>query len=259
MSRLTTYLSWKDLRKNAKDQEGGGVEGADLLEDAGMLNTAGGPGGPGGADKKAAAVAKTHKIRLPWELAFMFREQPLEDRDGDEPGPEEDRELEIMANKATIQRLKMADERTRHMTREEYVHWSECRQASFTFRKARRFREWAGISYLTDSKPHDDIIDILGFLTFEIVATLTEEGLKIKEQVEELEMRSSKNSDGGDGSAGKKRKREHHLFDGPDEDQKPILARHVEEAFRRIQTLKPRTRALRRFGGGLVSTKTQIL
>ncbi|KAF5093607.1 hypothetical protein D0Z03_002344 [Geotrichum reessii] len=166
-------------------------------------------------------------------------EMPLEDREGDEPGPEDDEELEVIANKATIQRLKMADERTRHMTREEYVHWS--------------------ISYLTDSKPHDDIIDILGFLTFEIVATLTEEGLKIKEQEEELEMRSSKNSGDGTGGNGKKRKREHHLFDGPDEDQKPILARHIEEAFRRMQTLKPRTRALRRFGGGLVSTKTQIL
>ena len=29
------------------------------------------------------------------------------------------------------------------MTKDEYVYWSDCRQASFTFRKAKRFREWA--------------------------------------------------------------------------------------------------------------------
>ena len=29
-----------------------------------------------------------------------------------------------------------ADEATRLMTRDEYVHYSECRQASFTFRKS---------------------------------------------------------------------------------------------------------------------------
>ena len=240
VNRLRTYLSWKDLRKNAKDQEGGGVEGADLLEDAGMLNTT-------GPDNKKAT--KNPKVRLPWELAFMFREQPLEDKYNDE---EEVDEIELEANMATLQRLKTADERTRQMTREEYVHWSECRQASFTFKKSKRFREWAGISYLTDSKPHDDIIDILGFLTFEIVAVLTEEGLKVKEQEEELELRSAKTSR-------KKRKRERHLFDGPDEDQKPVLARHIEEAFRRMQVLKPKARAMRRFTGGLVSTKTQIL
>lgn len=237
MNRLRTYLSWKDVRKNAKDQEGG-VDGAELLED-GMLNN-------NGPDNKK--ITKNPKVRLPWELAFMFREQPLEDKEDDE----ELDDLEAEANEATMQRLKTADERTKHMTREEYVHWSECRQASFIFRKGKRFREWAGISYLTDSKPHDDIIDILGFLTFEIVTVLTEEGLRVKELEEELEMRSSKVNR-------KKRKRERHLFDGPDEDQKPILARHIEEAFRRMQVLKPKARAMRRFTGGLVTTKTQIL
>lgn len=228
------------MRKNAKDQEGGGVDGADLLEDAGILNNNSGP------DNKKAT--KNPKVRLPWELAFMFREQPLEDKEEEEDMDE----IELEANQATMQRLKMADDRTKHMTREEYVHWSECRQASFIFRKGKRFREWAGISYLTDSKPHDDIIDILGFLTFEIVTVLTEEGLRVKEMEEELDLRSSKVSK-------KKRKRERHLFDGPDEDQRPIMARHIEEAFRRMQAQRPKSRAMRRFTGGLITSKTQIL
>lgn len=76
------------------------------------------------------------KIRLPWELQFMFSEQHLETNDDNEQVDEEEKAATI----ASLKRLKMADDRTKNMTREEYVHWSECRQASFTFRKAKRFR-----------------------------------------------------------------------------------------------------------------------
>ncbi|CAN6625758.1 protein Spt3p [Trichomonascus vanleenenianus] len=235
VNRLRTYLSWKDVRKNARDEGGGGVEGAELLEDSNIMSSE--------ASKK---MYKKSKIRLPWELQFMFSEQPLEENED-----ENEDESELEANMATIQRLKTADDRTRDMTKEEYVHWSECRQASFTFRKGKRFREWAGIQYLTDSKPHDDIVDILGFLTFEIVANLTEEALKIKELEEELESRNGKTN--------KKRKREHHLFDGPDEDQRPILARHIQEAYRRLQAARNKNRAIRNYTGGLVNFRTQII
>jgi transcription initiation protein SPT3 len=71
------------------------------------------------------------------------------------------------------------------MTREEYEHYSECRQASFTYRKAKRFREWANMASYIDMRPNDDIIDILGFLTFEMVTTLTETALKIKKEEDE--------------------------------------------------------------------------
>ena len=45
--------------------------------------------------------------------------------------------------------VRKADERTSDMTREEYVTWSEYRQASFTYRKGKRFREWAGFGIVT--------------------------------------------------------------------------------------------------------------
>ncbi|KAK9460227.1 transcription initiation factor IID, 18kD subunit-domain-containing protein [Lipomyces oligophaga] len=247
VNRLRTYLSWKDVRKNAKDQDGGAVEGADLLDDV-----ASGPGGSGTSGDQAGARMKYRKskVRLPWDLSNMFSEPVPEGGDDDEgqAGPDED---EIEANLATLQRLKNADERTRAMTKEEYVHWSECRQASFTFRKSRRFRDWAAISTLTESKPNDDIIDILGFLTFEIVAVLTEEAIKVKEAEDEMEMRRSKRT--------KTRKTESFLFDPPDNDQRPILKKHIEEAFRNLQRAKPRQYALRNFGGGLVRTRTAIV
>src|SRR5207244_2325921 len=95
---------------------------------------------------------------------------------------ESEDEDELEAYNDSIQRLKDADEITRAMTREEYVHYSECRQASFTYRKAKRFREWANMASYIDMKPNDDIIDILGFLTFEIVSTLTETALLVKQE-----------------------------------------------------------------------------
>lgn len=235
VSRLSNYLSWKDLRKNARDQEGGGVEGAELLEDPGVMN-----------NETSKKIYKSSKIRMPWELVFMFSEQAL-----DENEEEDEDEYQQEANEATFRRLKTADERTREMTKEEYVHWSECRQATFTFRKAKRFREWAGIGHLTDSKPSDDIIDILGFLTFEIVANITELALKVKETEDKIEMKH--------GNGGIKRKREHHLFDGPDDNQRPIQLKHIQEAYRQFQASTHKSRALRSFTGGVVHRKVQII
>jgi len=143
------------------------------------------------------------------------------------------------------------------MTKDEYVHYSECRQASFTYRKSKRFRDWVGMSNLIDSKPIPDIIDVLGFLTFEIVATLTEEALKVKADMEK----------GGEENGSPKRRRlegngERYLFDGPSEEKKPLRARHVMEAFRRLQNQQVRSsrgHVLRNFTGGLVKTKVGLI
>jgi transcription initiation protein SPT3 len=155
-------------------------------------------------------------------------------------------------NYATLQRLKKADERTKAMTKEEYVTWSEYRQASFTFRKGKKFKEWAGFGVVTDSKPNDDIVDILGFLTFEIVQTLTEEALKIKEQ-EDL----GKEKTGGEKN-GKKRKIQ-GLFDPPSEGRTPVETRHVQEAFRRLQQRPNQQRAMRNFTRGLNRTPLKLV
>lgn len=250
------------MRKNVKGQDDkGGGDAADLGEDPAAADVLGGGGGPvvdGGKRNKKA------KIGLPWEVASFFSEQVPERED------EEDEEEEEM-NYATIQRLKIADERTKNMTKEEYVNWSECRQASFTFRKGKRFREWAGFGVVTDSKPNDDIVDILGFLTFEIVQTLTEEALKVKE-TEEMAKRGGGGGGGGGGSgsggesgnsnqqqSSRKRKRELGLFDPPEEEGEPIQPRHVQEAFRRLQHRNNKCRAMRNFSRGLHRTPLKLV
>jgi transcription initiation protein SPT3 len=176
-------------------------------------------------DSKKASNKKA-KLILPWEVQSFYSEQVPERED------EEDNEEEEEQNEATLARLASADERTKHMTRDEYVYWSDCRQASFTFRKGKRFREWAGFGVVTDSKPNDDIVDILGFLTFEIVQTLTEEALKVK-AAEDLHNARTSSAAGGET---KKRKREgSSLFEMPEEGRTPVEPKHVREAFRRLQ------------------------
>src|SRR5262245_30639915 len=108
------------------------------------------------------------------------------------------------------------------MTKDEYVHYSECRQASFTYRKSKRFRDWVGMSNLIDSKPIPDIIDVLGFLTFEIVATLTEEALMVKADMEKTGEQNGNENGNENGTRKRRADGERYLFDGPGEEKQPL-------------------------------------
>lgn len=241
VSRLRTFLSWKDVRKNARDsdEKGGDVELG--VDDAAGPAGAGMPGA--GPVEEAAKKNKKAKVKLPWEPGSFYSQEPPE-RDDEED--EEEEELNFI----TLERLRKADERTKAMTREEYVTWSEYRQASFTYRKGKRFREWAGFGIVTDSKPSDDIVDILGFLTFEMVQTLTEEALRIKEQEDLWRERTG-------GENNKKRKlAPGGLFDPPSEGKTPVESRHVQEAFRRLQTRSKKSRAM--LNGSRLTQRTNL-
>jgi transcription initiation protein SPT3 len=207
------------VRKNVKDSDDKG--GGDAADFAAADDAAGVVAGP--SDVASKPKNKRAKVGLAWDVSSFFSVQ-IPERDDEEDEEEEEQ------NYATLQRLAAADERTKNMTREEYVFWSECRQASFTYRKSKRFREWAGFGIVTESKPNDDIVDILGFLTFEIVQTLTEEALKVKEREDH-----EKNRGGADTTDSKKRKRETGLFDPPEEGRTPIEPRHIREAYRKLQ------------------------
>lgn len=247
VSRLRTFLQWKDVRRNLKDSEDKpGGDAADLGAGDEALG-AGIVGGGGPAVETGKKGNKRAKVDLVWDVQSYFNEIPPP-RDDDEPD-EEDAEMSL----ATLQRLANADERTKNMTREEYVHWSDCRQASFTFRKGKRFKEWAGFGVITDGKPNDDIIDILGFLTFEIVQTLTEEALKVK-GAEDL----YKKNTGGD-TKSRKRKRECGLFDPPEEAREPVTPAHVREAYRRLQHPSNKYRAMLNFTRGMQRTALRLV
>ena len=67
------------------------------------------------------------------------------------------------------------------------MEYSECRQASFTFKKAKKFRDWIMFAKYVDIKPNDDIVEILGYLAWEIVRIITDTALKVKHKYERFQ------------------------------------------------------------------------
>lgn len=104
-------------------------------------------------------------MKMPWELLNILADQLDSDSDGDE---DDWQELEYQQD--SQQRLLEMDLITRNMTQDEYMDYSECRQASFTYKKSKRFRDFINLGAHMDMKPSDDIIEILGFLGCEIVS-----------------------------------------------------------------------------------------
>ncbi|KAI9574430.1 TFIID-18kDa-domain-containing protein [Boletus coccyginus] len=275
VNRLRTYLSWKDVRKHAKDSGGdggGGVE-VETLED-------------GADDKLTASKAQKITIKLPWEISTIYSE--VLRQSGHQSDDEED-EDDIEAHEASIQRLKEADDATRQMTREEYQHYSDCRQASFTYRKAKRFRDFLNLPAHLDLKANDDTVDIVGFLAFEMVRSLTLAGLDVKKSLEESYLRDDytpsssspllgKRKAAGMGLDGGKRVRRDgvddededaedaplptsSLFLPPPESRTALQPDHIQDAFARMQGdwAHHRSAGMRNWRGGLVRTRVSLI
>ncbi|KAJ6469766.1 TFIID-domain-containing protein [Mycena vitilis] len=268
VNRLRTYLSWKDVRKHAKDSGGdggGGVE-VETLED--------------GGDEKLTTKAQKITTKLPWEITTIYSE--VLKQSGHQSDDEED-EDDMEAHEASLMRLKEADDATRQMTREEYQHYSDCRQASFTYRKAKRFREFLNLPTHLDLKAGDDTVDIVGFLAFEMVRSLTLAGLTVKKSLEDSHLREEYVSP----SLGKrkalavaggveKRRREESpdrdadtaaalpvntLFLPPPEARTALRPEHIQDAFSRMQAewAHLRSAGSRNWRGGLVRTRVSLI
>ncbi|KAN0070892.1 Transcription initiation factor IID, 18kD subunit domain containing protein [Elaphomyces granulatus] len=213
-SRLLKLLSVKEMRKNIhasddkKDSDTGDLSLAD--DELPTLEVA-----------ARASIPKKRRRKLTRSLRDVESLYPIQ--------LDEDTEEEIQEPDSAGM-LRQFDERTKSMSGQEYVYWSECRKASFTAGRAAatRFREWISLAAYPNVRATEDIIDMLGFLAIETVRTLTENALRVKE-VEDF---SAANRYGS--KAAGKRKRA-----GPfvikDEDLTPLQPRHVNEAYRRLQ------------------------
>lgn len=128
-------------------------------------------GSPAAVFENSKTVAAA--TRLPWDISSMFGELP--------PGPGEvifpDEQ-----NDKTLEKLRAADAKTLNMTVAEYATWSEYRHASFTKRRGARFRQWSGLGIIGDHMRTDDVLDIFGILTSEMVQRLTELALGIQDR-----------------------------------------------------------------------------
>ncbi|KZV72719.1 TFIID-18kDa-domain-containing protein [Peniophora sp. CONT] len=270
VNRLRTYLSWKDVRKHAKDSGGDAGAGVDVEIDE-------------GADDKPAPTAQKITIKLPWEITTVYSE--VLRLAGHQSDDEED-EDDLEAQEASLERLKEADDVTKQMTREEYQHYSDCRQASFSYRKAKRFAEYLALPSHLALRPGDDTVDIVGFLAFEMVRSLTVAALDVKRSLEEVQVPAPVHSS----PVAQKRKlaHPHHeppnkrfrraaspddddsqetvlpqssLFLPPPEARTALRSEHIQDAFARMQGewSQRRTAGMRNWRGGLARTNISLI
>lgn len=247
-ARLKEFLSWKDVRKNAKATGGGEMGGTDggaatsevghsddsalvaeIEEDAKTLAAVSDLNQDFGSDsfrssnfegssvdpscsKSSSTVQigpKRRQLGLFWDLGHgLLADLPggicssgsnSAFTDGTSLTSYDSRE-QATCQQETLRRLRHADLITLSMSQSEYLEYSECRQASFTYKKARKFREWlvggtarpgclslstlAGGNARDLSRLNDDTLEILGFLAYEIVQKLTEVSLAVKYEKE---------------------------------------------------------------------------
>lgn len=170
------------------------------------------------------------------------------------------------------------------MTRAEYQHYSDCRQASFTWRKAKRFREFLNLPTHLDLRANDDTVDIVGFLAFEMVRSLTIAGLEGKKSLEEQYLREDirvisspqlgkRKNTGGQGGDAKRLRRDDSddlddsplpvctLFLPPPEERTPLRPEHIQDAFARMQAdwAQRRSAGMRDWRGGLIRTTVNLI
>lgn len=102
------------------------------------------------------------------------------------------------------------------------------------------------MSALMDTKPNDDVIECLGYLTFEMVRKLTEWGMAIRREAEVEEKAEGQGV--LPGRAG--------IFARPREDYGALRKQDVEEAYRRMQLVR---RPGWNFRGGLARTRMSLI
>lgn len=305
-ARLKEFLSWKDVRKNAKPAgtnsgttaaAGGSTTASantdDLMEineeDAKQLAD------PSSATSNNTATANTstsqvktvqiggpkrRQLGLFWELGSCLLTDVLQPSLLAEITPPSalSPAQQAACQRETMRRLRQADLLTQTMSQTEYMEYSECRQASFTYKKARKFREWlvggtarpgclnlgglAGGSGRDLARLGDDTLEILGFLAYEMVQRVTESGLAVKW---ESESANGSNSNGNNNNMpSKKRPGIGGIFEvsspettdnpPPPNQKSPLLPQHIEEAYRRI--MLPENMSLQR---GLSKRRNFIL
>ena len=170
--KLREFLAWKEVRKTAKDTAPDiSVIDDDVLSDGKRIIITGWDAIAGILNSSELLAVSDSETRDELKNAILTDWQASRQASLDP-----DMQSKLQA------RLEHADRITRDMSRQEYMAWTECRQASFTFKKGRKFREWVvGRQVLTWSNPKsfvqnvrmsDEVVEVLGFLAYEMVGAL---------------------------------------------------------------------------------------
>lgn len=194
LKRLREFLNWKDVRKNVKQTEETNAANASSVipfdmdavaeEEDEAAETMSVSAAPLARPKAATAPKPNPKKRAYcyWDCLASLVAEATEGAILDMEPIDYDEELEEL-KQDRLRRLQEADRVTRDMSKAEYMEFTECRQASFTYKKAKKFRDWLGIPLaVTEYRLSDDVLEILGFLASETVRQITEGAIQFRER-----------------------------------------------------------------------------
>ncbi|KDE06690.1 hypothetical protein MVLG_03036 [Microbotryum lychnidis-dioicae p1A1 Lamole] len=165
LNRLKMYLGWKDVRKKFKESDQD--DEPEVMDEPVAV-----------ADRSTSERAyrvPNKGIKLPWEITTIYGDCLPETSEDEDAHSELTREMK--------KQLEHADELTKYMSKDEYNFYTECRHASFVYKKGKKFREFLNLGIVIESTLTDDVLDVLGFLAFEIIRTISEAGLELRKIV----------------------------------------------------------------------------
>lgn len=170
------------------------------------------------------------------------------------------------------------------MTKDEYLRYSDMRQASFTHRKgtvtesvpstflmeftASRFKEFLNLPPHMQLKSGDDTMDILGFLAFEIVRVLCTDALLVKQNADSTGISSAAViRDGAEPDTKRPRRSDFdgdapvcNLFLPPAEPRTALRPDHIRAAFSAMQKRgRQKAKMMNNFRGGFVKTNIVLI
>ncbi|KAJ7391483.1 Transcription initiation protein SPT3 [Desmophyllum pertusum] len=81
------------------------------------------------------------------------------------------------------ERNERAERFSRTLDPQQYLEFTECRQANFN-KKAGKFKEWLDCTSLIDMKPNTPVMDVFSFLAYETVGQVVDLALLVKKDLE---------------------------------------------------------------------------
>lgn len=224
LNRLKEFSGWKEIRKNAKAEQSAAEDFDDELDQPSIMEK---------------DIPKKKRKRYSWEFPYSLLspdEEELIDTDDPIWNSYIDSDSEKGFEEESNMRLLEADQLTKNMSKEEYMEFSECRQASFTYKKTRKFKDWLGFTAEHIGKPSDEVLEIIGFLLWEGLRRLILKALEIKRQgsnnnEQSIHQKSQKVTTKNDDE---ERRESAGLFISPIEPS-PLQPKHIQQAFLALQ------------------------
>ncbi|GAA5941830.1 transcriptional regulator SPT3 [Sporobolomyces koalae] len=207
LQRLESYLGWKDVRKRTKPEStcssagitiaaGCGAAAAGTADEDDMVEGIAQQDEPlASSSSSSSSNTVLPKQNLPWHLDHPWNEfvstynlatsgrssasaTPKPSDDAATPVPETPSTYSTTQERRAFhlnrEILREANDLTETMSREEYEQYSNARQASFVYRKSKKLRDFLMIDHSIVLS--DEVLDILGFLAYEIVRVIARAG-----------------------------------------------------------------------------------